>query len=66
MLITDEEIEHRRKALGTEGYPILPSGTPWQEIFRQETEQLSNGMVLRKAVKYQRLAQEGQPLRHNH
>ncbi|KAJ5385183.1 hypothetical protein N7517_003094 [Penicillium concentricum] len=66
ILITDDEIEDRRKALGTEGYPIVPSGTPWQEIFRQETDQLSNGMVLRKAVKYQRLAQEGQPLRHNH
>lgn len=66
MLITDDEIKQRRKALGTEGYPVIPSGTPWQEIFRQETDQLSNGMVLRKAVKYQRLAQEGQPLRHNH
>lgn len=66
ILITDEEIAERRKVLGVDGYSIAPSGTPWQEIFRQETDQLSQGMVLRKAVKFQRLAQEGPLLRHNH
>ena len=66
LLISDEEIAQRRKDLGVDGYTVAPSGTPWQELFRQETAQLSEGMVLKKAVKYQKLAQEGQPLRHNH
>jgi dihydroxy-acid dehydratase len=65
IIISDDEIKQRRRALDTKGYAVHPSGTPWQEIFRQETDQLGNGMVLRKAVKYQRLAQR-QPPRHNH
>ncbi|KAL5358076.1 dihydroxy-acid/6-phosphogluconate dehydratase [Aspergillus floccosus] len=65
ILISDDEIEQRRRDLDTKGYAVHPSGTPWQEIFRQETDQLGNGMVLRKAVKYQRLAQSHPP-RHNH
>jgi dihydroxy-acid dehydratase len=66
ILISDEEIAQRRKDLGVDGYTVAPSGTPWQELFRQETAQLSEGMVMKKAVKFQRLAQEGQALRHNH
>ncbi|KAJ5151518.1 L-arabonate dehydratase [Penicillium canariense] len=57
ILISHEEIAQRRKEV---------FGTLWQEIFRQETDQLSSGMVLKKAVKYQRLAQTNGPLRHNH
>jgi dihydroxy-acid dehydratase len=65
VLISDDELQQRRKDL-SEGYPLVPSGTPWQEIFRQETDQLSNGMVLKKAVKHQRLAQRELAPRHNH
>ncbi|KAF4980213.1 hypothetical protein FZEAL_3724 [Fusarium zealandicum] len=65
ILISDKELKSRRAAIDQHGYQAPPSRTPWQEIFRQETEQLSNGMVLRKAVKYQRLAQQEVP-RHNH
>ncbi|KAF4980249.1 hypothetical protein FDECE_17918 [Fusarium decemcellulare] len=63
ILINDDELARRRQGMA---YPMVPSRTPWQEIFRQETDQLSNGMVLRKAVKYQRLAQQTDSLRHNH
>ncbi|KAL4892886.1 dihydroxy-acid/6-phosphogluconate dehydratase [Aspergillus ambiguus] len=66
ILISDGEIEQRRQQVSTNGYIVNPSGTPWQEIFRQETDQLENGLVLRKAVKYQRLAQRNHPPRHNH
>ncbi|KAF3399913.1 L-arabonate dehydratase [Penicillium rolfsii] len=66
ILISDEEIQERRKEVFSKEYPMVPSGTPWQEIFRQETDQLSSGMVLKKAVKYQRLAQTNGPPRHNH
>ena len=36
---------------------ILPSQTPWQEIQRGIVDQLADGMVLKPAVKYQRVAQ---------
>ncbi|KAJ5586807.1 Aconitase/3-isopropylmalate dehydratase swivel [Penicillium hispanicum] len=66
ILIDDDVLQQRRQDLSARGYPLVPSGTPWQEIFRQETDQLSNGMVLRKAVKYQQLAQQSLAPRHNH
>ncbi|KAM0549184.1 hypothetical protein ACHAPJ_009493 [Fusarium lateritium] len=66
ILIDDEELKCRKIEIKKHGYPTPPSRTPWQEIFRQETDQLSTGMVLRKAVKYQRLAQQFDPPRHNH
>ena len=68
ILVSDEELQRRGKELDAQGgYPMVPHGTPWQEIYRQETDQLGNGMVLHKAVKYQRLAQrEGDGPRHNH
>lgn len=66
ILIDDDVLQQRRQELSSQGYPTVESGTPWQEIFRQETDQLSNGMVLHKAVKYQRLAQRTPAPRHNH
>lgn len=66
MLVSHEELQQRRRDLGHQGYQTVPSGTPWQEMFRQEVEQLSDGMVLRKAPKYQRLAQQEDEVRHNH
>src|SRR3569623_845172 len=48
-LVTDEEIA-RRKA---EAPPPVPeSNTPWEELFREKTGQLSAGGVLEFAVKY--------------
>ncbi|KAJ5123054.1 Dihydroxy-acid/6-phosphogluconate dehydratase [Penicillium atrosanguineum] len=66
ILIDDSELQQRIEEASKTDYPLVPSGTPWQEIFRQETSQLSDGMVLKKAVKYQRLAQRDGPPRHNH
>jgi len=67
MLISDEELEARRRELQSRGgYPVPPSQTPWQEFQRAAVGQLDSGAVLEKAVKYQRLAQTVGVPRHNH
>ncbi|EAW14487.1 IlvD/Edd family dehydratase [Aspergillus clavatus NRRL 1] len=67
ILVSEEELKRRRDELEKEGgYAVPASQTPWQELFRKETTQLSEGMVLREAVKYQRLAQKYEEPRHNH
>jgi dihydroxy-acid dehydratase len=43
-----------------------PSQTPWQEIQRAMVTQLSDGMVLRPAVGYQRVARTMGIPRDNH
>jgi dihydroxy-acid dehydratase len=60
ILTSKAELARRRKALQRRGgfrYPA--SQTPWQEIQRSMVEQLADGMVLKPAVKYQRVAQHG-------
>src|SRR6266851_950168 len=59
ILIAEAELKARREALEKQGgYHFPPSQTPWQEIQRELVEQLADGMVLRPAVKYQRVAQK--------
>jgi dihydroxy-acid dehydratase len=66
-LVDDAELERRRAALDERGgFPIVDSQTPWQEIQRSIVDQFSEGMVLKPAVKYQRVAQEKGIPRHNH
>ncbi|KAI0394952.1 dihydroxy-acid dehydratase [Xylariaceae sp. FL0594] len=64
----DEELANRRKELDARGgyTRIPPSHTPWQDIFRREVGGLSDGMVLRRAVDFQRVAQSFPVLRDNH
>lgn len=67
ILISKGELAERRAALQKRGgfkYPA--SQTPWQEIQRGMVEQLSDGMVLKPAVKFQRVAQRGGVPRDNH
>ena len=67
ILISDAELAARRQALQElGGYPIPPSQTPWQEIQRGMVDELSNGMVLKPAVKYQRVAATKGLPRDNH
>jgi len=67
MLVSDEELETRRKELEARGgYPVPPSQTPWQEMQRAVVGQLETGAVLENAVKYQRIAQKVGVPRHNH
>jgi dihydroxyacid dehydratase/phosphogluconate dehydratase len=66
ILISDAELAERRLALQKRGgYPYPASQTPWQEIQRSMVDQLADGMVLKPAVKYQRVAQQSIP-RDNH
>jgi dihydroxy-acid dehydratase len=58
ILIADSELAERRMELQRRGgYQYPASQTPWQEIQRGMVEQLADGMVLKPAVKYQRVAQ---------
>ena len=67
ILISDEELTSRRAALDADGgYQYPEHQTPWQEIQRSMVDQFSEGMVLKPAVKYQRVAQEKGVPRNNH
>jgi dihydroxy-acid dehydratase len=56
ILISDEELAKRRAELEKNGgYKSPASQTPWQEIQRGIVDELSNGMVLKPAVKYQKI-----------
>ena len=67
ILIGDEELEARRRALqAAGGYPIPASQTPWQEIQRAVIGQADTGAILEGSSKYQRLAQTIGVPRHNH
>ena len=59
ILISKAELARRRAALQRRGYRYPPSQTPWQEIQRSMVDQLAQGMVLKPAIKYQRVAQHG-------
>jgi dihydroxy-acid dehydratase len=67
ILIPDEELKERRAALEKNGgYPYPASQTPWQEIQRGMVDQLSEGMVLKPAVKYRDVAHTAGIPRNNH
>jgi dihydroxy-acid dehydratase len=67
ILISAEELAQRKADLQSHGgFPIPKSQTPWQEIQRGIVDQLSNGMVLKPAVKYQEVAQTFGVPRDNH
>jgi dihydroxy-acid dehydratase len=67
ILISDEELAERRAALAKHGgYRYPKSQTPWQQIQRDMVAQFDEGMVLKPAVDYQRLAQTMGAPRDNH
>ena len=67
ILTSEAELAARRRALeAAGGYRYPPSQTPWQEIQRSMVEQLGDGMVLKPAVKYQRIAETFGIPRDNH
>jgi dihydroxy-acid dehydratase len=62
VLISKAELTMRRAVLEKSGgYQYPASQTPWQEIQRGMVDQLAEGMVLKPAVKYQRVAQKSIP-----
>ena len=67
VLVDDSELARRQEELaGTGGYQIPRSQTPWQEIQRGIVDELANGMVLKPAVEYQRIAHTSGIPRDNH
>jgi dihydroxy-acid dehydratase len=67
ILISDAELNERRAALARHGgYDYPKSQTPWQQIQREMVAQFDEGMVLKPAIAYQRLAQTAGPPRDNH
>jgi dihydroxy-acid dehydratase len=67
VLLPEEELDARRQALAAAGgYPVPASQTPWQEVQRGMVDQLGDGMVLRPAVAYQRVARTSGVPRHSH
>ena len=67
ILITKEEYNKRMAALLKKGGYAYPADqTPWQEIQRSMVDQFDGGMVLKPAVKYQRVAQTKGTPRENH
>ena len=60
-LVDDAEMARRK----TEAPPPIPeSNTPWEELYREKTGQLSTGGVLEFAVKYRGTSKKVP--RHNH
>ncbi len=67
ILISEAELSERRTALtAAGGYQYPAHQTPWQEIQRGIVDQLSDGMVLKPAVKYQDIAHTKGIPRDNH
>ncbi|MEH6405397.1 MAG: IlvD/Edd family dehydratase [Sneathiella sp.] len=67
IVISDEEINLRRQKFEDDGgYAYPASQTPWQEMQRADVDQLNEGMVLKGAVKYQRIAATKGVPRDNH
>jgi dihydroxy-acid dehydratase len=67
ILIDVQELAARRAKLKADGgYKFPPSQTPWQEIQRQMVDQLSEGMVLKPAIKFQNVAETFGIPRENH
>jgi dihydroxy-acid dehydratase len=67
ILATDAELAERRRALAAAGgYKYPASQTPWQEIQRGMIDQLGDGMALKPALKYQKVAETFGIPRDNH
>ncbi len=67
IMITDVELNERRATLQSHGgFKYAGNQTPWQEIQRSMVDQFDEGMVLKPAVKYQRVAQTMGVPRDNH
>ena len=67
VLLPGAELAARRAALEAQGgFAYASNQTPWQEIQRSIVDQFDKGMVLKPAIKYQRIAQTKGVPRDNH
>jgi len=60
-IVSEDEIARRKTEAPP---PVPPSNTPWEELYREKTGQLSTGGTLEFAVKYR--GTSAQVPRHNH
>ncbi|MGQ9370372.1 IlvD/Edd family dehydratase [Azospirillum sp. ST 5-10] len=63
VLLEDGELQRRRDALTL---PAPKNATPWQEIYRSMTGQLSTGACLEPATAYLQVLERRGPPRHSH
>jgi dihydroxy-acid dehydratase len=67
MLVSSDELAKRKVELEKSGgFKIPAAQTPWQEIFRNTTEQLAQGMIIKGSTKFQRIAKTMGIPRDNH
>jgi dihydroxy-acid dehydratase len=66
ILISEAELAERRAQLEKQPYQFPRSQTPWQEIQRSMVAQFDEGMVLKPAIGFQRIAQSAGVPRDNH
>jgi len=67
LLVPQAELDARRAGLvALGGFPYPDHQTPWQEIQRGMVDQLADGMVLKPALKYRRIAATKGVPRDNH
>ena len=66
ILISAVELAERRAELEKHPFAFAKSQTPWQQIQRDMVAQFDEGMVLKPAVSFQRLAQTAGVPRDNH
>lgn len=67
LVLSGEEMARRHESLKEQGgVKLRANQTPWQQIFREGVGQLNKGMVIKDAVKYQRIAQVHGVPRDNH
>ena len=66
ILISEGELAERRAQLQKHPFKFPASQTPWQQIQREMVAQFDEGMVLKPAVKFQKLAQTAGTPRDNH
>lgn len=67
LLVSDEELSARREALESQGgYRIPPSQTYWQDVHRREVAGLNEGMVMKRSLMFQNIAERYPAPRDNH
>ncbi|KAH8194075.1 hypothetical protein TruAng_011756 [Truncatella angustata] len=67
LLVTDDEIEARKKHLDASGgYHGPPSQTYWQDLHRREVSQLDEGMIMKRSILFQNISEADQLPRDNH
>jgi dihydroxy-acid dehydratase len=66
ILIGEAELAERRAQLERQPYAFPRSQTPWQEIQRSMVAQFDEGMVLKPAIGFQKIAQTAGVPRDNH